>query len=58
MNSFVIKDWAGNRLCRDVEFPDFESGWDYILGELTDRLSLKEEDYQEFFVMPKERGDL
>lgn len=31
-------------------FKSFEAAWDYIFGELTDRLKLTEEDYQEYWV--------
>jgi hypothetical protein len=49
-NQFAIFDWAGNRLTRWGEFPSFEEAWDYIFGDMTDILKLKEEDYQEYFV--------
>lgn len=47
---FAIFDWAGNRLTKWGEFPDFETAWDFILGEMTDELGLNEEDYQEYNV--------
>lgn len=49
--SFVIFDWAGNHLSAHGSFRSFEEGWDYILGEMTDRLSLTEEDYGEYYVL-------
>lgn len=33
-----------------VTFPSFDDAWDYILGDLTDKLGLTEEDYQEYYV--------
>lgn len=48
--SWIIQDWAGNRITRE-SFESFEDAWDYILGDLTDRLGLVEEDYQEFFAV-------
>lgn len=48
---FRIIDWAGNDLTYwHGEFETFESAWDYIYGEMTDRLKLTEDDYQEFHV--------
>jgi hypothetical protein len=46
---FRIYDWTG----RDLQLPEldsFEDAWDYIRGDLTDKLGLTEEDYQEYFV--------
>lgn len=48
--SFAIFDWAGTRLSRWGTFTTFEDAWDWILGEMTDDLSLTEEDYQEYEV--------
>jgi len=50
MTHFIIQDWAGNRI-GDNSFATFEDGWDYILGELTDKLDLCENDYQEYYVL-------
>lgn len=50
MNKFAIFDWAGNRLFVHGEFPDFDTAWEYILGDMTDKLCLTEEDYQEYYV--------
>lgn len=47
---FKIYDWAGNSVCGELSFKTFEDAWDYIYGELTDRLSLTDEDYQEYEV--------
>lgn len=47
---FKIYDWAGNRIGLK-SFKTFEDAWDYILGDLTDKLSLVEEDYQEYYVL-------
>lgn len=48
--SFAIFDWAGNRLDTHGIFESFEDAWDYILGEMTDKYNLKENDYQEYMV--------
>lgn len=50
MSQYIIKDWAGNRIKSDKSFDDFESAWDFILGELTDELKLTEEDLGEYYV--------
>lgn len=50
MRKFIIVDWAGNRISPDKSFESFDDAWDYILGDMTDRLGLTEEDYQEYFV--------
>jgi hypothetical protein len=50
MKRFIILDWAGNRIDAHLKFKTFEDAWDYILGDLTDRLGLTEEDYQEYQV--------
>lgn len=47
---YAIFDWTGNELTRWGTFPDFETAWDFILGEMTDVLNLKEDDYQEYEV--------
>lgn len=60
-SKFIIQDWAGNEIGLKnsngitvfEEFETFEDAWNYILGELTDRLGLTEEDYQEYYVVPK-----
>jgi hypothetical protein len=31
-------------------FPSFEDAWDFIYCDLTDKLKLTEEDYQEYYV--------
>jgi hypothetical protein len=49
-NQYAIFDWAGNRHDTLGTFECFESAWDFILGDLTDRLSLIEEDYQDYYV--------
>lgn len=51
--NYIIADWTGNILLNGQDFPTFEDAWDYILGELTDKLGLTEEDYQEYFVEEK-----
>jgi len=51
MKNFKIFDWAGNELYKHGTFETFEDAWDYILGEMTDKLNLKEEDYQEYQVL-------
>lgn len=48
---YGIYDWAGNRIKPALEFRFFEDAWDYIFGDLTDELGLKEEDYQEYYVL-------
>lgn len=48
---FAIYDWAGNELTRWGKFGSFEDAWDFILGEMTDKLKLTEEDYQEYQVL-------
>jgi hypothetical protein len=51
-NKFRILDWAGNDLSDfHGTFKTFEDAWDYILGEMTDKLDLTEEDYQEYQVL-------
>lgn len=50
---FIINDWAGNRITQK-SFESFDDAWDYILGELTDKLGLVEEDYQEYHVIEME----
>lgn len=53
---FRIFDCAGNDLTQwHGTFKTFDDAWDYILGEMTDKLSLTEEDYQEYFV--EKEGD-
>ena len=51
---FYIYDWAGNCLEMHGYFETFEDAWDYVLGDMTDKLGLNEEDYQEYFVENKE----
>jgi hypothetical protein len=51
---YKIYDWAGNRI-GDNKFNTFEDAWDYILGDLTDKLDLKEEDYQEYNVQAEDQ---
>lgn len=53
---YIIVDWAGNRIT-SLQFKTFEDGWDYIWGDLTNRLGLQEDDYQEYYVV-KEEFDL
>lgn len=54
---FRIYDWAGNDLTQwHGTFKTFEDAWDYIFGEMTERLKLTEEDYQEFEVYTKEES--
>ena len=47
---FIITDWTSREICNGMTFETFEDAWDYILGDLTDRLSLTEDDYQEYYV--------
>lgn len=47
---FAIFDWAGNELAMHGRFESFECAWDYILGEMADKLGLCEEDFQEYEV--------
>lgn len=48
---FKIFDWAGNDLTQwHGTFKTYEDSWDYIFGDMTDKLKLTEEDYQEFYV--------
>jgi hypothetical protein len=54
--NYIIKDWANNRIKPSKFFESFEDAWDHILGELTDELSLNDEDYQEYFVETEEEG--
>jgi hypothetical protein len=49
MSKFKIYDWAGN-LMSEKTFDYFDDAWDYILGELTEKNELTEEDYQEYSV--------
>jgi hypothetical protein len=60
---YIIQDWAGYTLSIysgfvrggvPMEFYSFESAWDYILGDLTDRNQLTEEDYQEYYAVTLE----
>jgi hypothetical protein len=50
MSTYLILDWAGNRIEPSKTFKTFEDAWDYILGDLTESLGLVEEDYQEYYV--------
>lgn len=50
--SYKIYDWAANRLGSKT-FATYEDAWDYIYGELTDKLGLTDEDYQEYYVEDK-----
>lgn len=49
---YKIYDWAGNDLTAwHGTFHTFEDAWDYIMGEMTDKLNLTESDYQEYQVL-------
>lgn len=50
---FAIYDWMHNPIKPSLEFSSFDEAWDYILGELTDELSLNETDYQEYQVLER-----
>jgi hypothetical protein len=50
---FIIQDWAGKRIEPALEFKTFDDAWAHIDGELTDRLGLTEDDYQEYEVVTK-----
>jgi hypothetical protein len=52
---YMIYDWAGN--CLDIygTFNSFEDAWDYIMGDMTDKLGLTEEDFQEYEVLEVEK---
>lgn len=50
MTKFIIYDWAGNSLFSHGSFKTFDDAWEYILGEMTDKLGLTEEDYDDYFV--------
>lgn len=51
MKQFKIVDWANNDLTYwHGTFETFEDAWAYILGDMTDKLGLTEEDYQEYYV--------
>jgi hypothetical protein len=52
MSKFIIQDWAGNRIEPGLDFESFEDAWEHILGDLTNRLNLTEEDYQEYYAVP------
>lgn len=56
-NVYVIQDWAGNELLHGKTFASFEEGWEFIYSELTDKLDLQEDDYQEYYVVPKGVAD-
>lgn len=48
---FKIYDWAGNDLTyAHGLFKTFQDAWDYIVGDMTDKLKLNEDDYQEYYV--------
>jgi hypothetical protein len=47
---YQIYNWAGNRI-GNLSFETAEDAWDYILGDLTDKLNLSEEDYQEYYAV-------
>lgn len=49
--SYVIVDWAYNRIKPLRVFETFQDAWDYILGDMTDELKLTEENYQEYLVI-------
>jgi hypothetical protein len=51
MKRFIIQDWAGNVLTAHGSFKTFEDAWDYILGDMTDKLGLTEDDYSEYYVV-------
>lgn len=54
MKQFKIFDWTGKSLLPHLIFETFEDAWDFILGDLTDKLGLQEEDYQEYYVLEVE----
>ena len=47
---YAIYDWAGNRLSLHGEFKTFDDAWEYILGDMTDKFCLCDDDYQEYYV--------
>jgi hypothetical protein len=49
MTKFKIYDWAGNQIGNET-FNSFEDAWGYIYDQLTDKLGLTEEDYQDYYV--------
>ena len=49
VKQFIIQDWAGNVLENGMTFASFEDAWDHILGDMTDRLGLTEDDYSKYY---------
>ncbi len=49
--NYTIQDWAGNLIEPDKSFKTFDDAWDFIRKELTNRLNLQDEDYQEYVVL-------
>lgn len=48
---YKIYDWAGNDLSsHHGTFKTFDDAWAYIHGEMTDKLGLTDDDYQEYHV--------
>ena len=54
---YAIYDWTGVELIAYGYFESFDDAWDYILGDLTDRLGLTEEDYGEYQVLEHDSRD-
>lgn len=44
--TFIIQDWAGNRMFPKHTFETFEDGWDFIYEFVPD-----EESYQDIYVI-------
>lgn len=56
MNSWIIIDWAGNRMFGWHSFPDFDSADDYLSEQLGDRYpddSEYEDNRQEYVICQK-----
>lgn len=56
--TFIIEDWAGNRLFKNKVFKSFEDGWEFIYSNVDNSLydkTGKDNDnaFQEYFVVPK-----
>ena len=56
--SFIIQDWAGNRMFPNVTFKTYEEGWEFVYENVDNSTydeSQKEDDnvYQDIYVVNK-----
>ncbi len=45
--TWIIEDWAGNRMFPDVEFASFDDGWSFVTR------NAPEEDWEDIYVVTK-----